>query len=93
MRNTTERRELSYDGRGINGPDEYRTRVATFTSPEVGDKYGRLFEAAPEMREALRWALRHVRLEGRTGEDAEAWAAEYNRAYRALDFAGGRDNG
>lgn len=48
------RRELSYDGRGINGPDEYRSRIATFTSDAAGDKYGKLFEAAPEFLAALR---------------------------------------
>ena len=45
----TKRQELSYDGRGINGPDEYRTRIATFTSQKTAKKYGVLFETAPEL--------------------------------------------
>lgn len=48
------RPELSYDGKGINGPDEYRSRIATFTSDAAGDNYGKLFEAAPELLAALR---------------------------------------
>lgn len=48
------RSTLSYDGHGINGPDEYRTRIATFTNPALAKEYGPLFEAAPEMLEALR---------------------------------------
>lgn len=45
---------LSFDGKGINGPDEYRTRIATFTSAEAARKYGPMFEAAPEMFRALK---------------------------------------
>jgi hypothetical protein len=48
------RRELSYDGRGINGPDQYRSRIATFSNDAAGDEYGKLFEAAPELLAALR---------------------------------------
>ncbi len=52
------RRELSYDGRGINGPDEFGSRLATFTSDEAGDKYGKLFEAVPELLAACEaWEL------------------------------------
>lgn len=53
---TTLRPELSFDGFGINGPDEYRTRLCTFRldQPEVARKYGPLFEAAPELLEALK---------------------------------------
>lgn len=53
------RHELSFDGCGINGPDEYRTRIATFTvvrGPEA-KKYGPLFAAAPTMLEMLLEAL------------------------------------
>lgn len=54
------RPELSFDGCGINGPDEYRTRLCTFGlqrwDAATVDKYGRLFEAAPEMLEALKRA-------------------------------------
>jgi hypothetical protein len=41
--------QLSFDGCGINGPDEYRTRVATFQTQADADKYGKLFAAAPEL--------------------------------------------
>ncbi len=47
--------DLSYDGCGINGPDEYRTRIATFTNKrsKESDHYGRLFAAAPDLLAAL----------------------------------------
>jgi hypothetical protein len=43
------RRELSFDGFGINDSDEYGSRIATFTNDEAGKKYGQLFESAPEL--------------------------------------------
>ena len=54
MESTHTRRELSFDGKGVNGPDEYRSRLATFTSEEAADKYGPIFEAAPELLAACR---------------------------------------
>lgn len=42
-------KELSFDGKGINGPDKYRSRLATFANNEAAQKYGALFEAAPEL--------------------------------------------
>ena len=57
------RKELSFDGFGINGPDEFRSRLATF-APEAGSRtkevikhYGKLFENAPEMLALLRLYL------------------------------------
>lgn len=47
------RHELSYDSHGINGPDEYRSRIATFAPGPARDKYGPLFEAAPELLDTL----------------------------------------
>ena len=44
---------LTFDGCGINGPDEYRTRLATFTDREQGKAWGSLLAAAPELLEAL----------------------------------------
>ena len=44
---------LSFDGKGINGPDEYRSRIATFTSSLNAGTYGPLFEAAPDLLAAL----------------------------------------
>lgn len=76
-------RELSYDGRGINGPDEYRSRIATFSSDAAGDTYGKLFEAGPELRAALR------NIRGACSQ----WAANRLEAAAALeaiaDFADG----
>lgn len=54
------RRELSYDGHGVNGPDEYRTRIATLNPAlprEERDRYGAMFEASPEVLAALRDVL------------------------------------
>lgn len=51
------RPELTFDGFGINGPDEYRTRICTFTKgefPNHAGRYGPMFAAAPELLEALR---------------------------------------
>lgn len=51
------RSELSFDGFGINGPDEYRTRFCTFSRNSEHEalrkKYGPMFEAAPELLAAL----------------------------------------
>jgi hypothetical protein len=52
----TQRKELSYDGFGINGPDEFRSRIATFAPTcegEERDRYGKLFERAPDMLRVL----------------------------------------
>lgn len=73
---TPERPELSFDGVGINGPDEYRTRIATFAdirSPQT-KKYGELFASAPALlaeRDRLRAALELI-LEFNDGEHGEA---------------------
>jgi hypothetical protein len=51
----TARSTFTFDGFGINGPDEYRSRLATFT--RAGYAYpglGPLLEAAPDLAEALR---------------------------------------
>lgn len=49
--------QLSFDGFGINGPDKYRSRVATFTNDEAGKAYGKLFEASPDLLSALQACL------------------------------------
>jgi hypothetical protein len=49
--------ELSFDGKGINGPDPYRTRIATFTSGATDAdvaKYGPLFAASPALLASVR---------------------------------------
>jgi hypothetical protein len=53
MPGSEHRPELSYDGNGINGPDEHRTRLATFRTQEDADMYGPLLAAAPEAHEIL----------------------------------------
>ena len=47
------RNKLSFDGNGVNDNDEYRSRIATFTNEDMAKKYGKIFEAAPELLEAL----------------------------------------
>jgi len=68
--------ELSFDGFGINGPDKYRSRVATFTKGS-GPKYGNLFAAAPELLAALENLLAecedYIRADG--GDDSDAVTA------------------
>ena len=46
-------RTLSFDGKGINGPDMYRTRLATFSTTNAANAYGTLFAAAPKLLAAL----------------------------------------
>ena len=49
-------KSLSYDGFGINGRDEFRSRIATFAaglSEEQRREFGPLFAAAPQMLRAL----------------------------------------
>lgn len=44
---------FSFDGCGINGRDEYRTRLATLTQEGHNQKVGPLFAAAPKLLAAL----------------------------------------
>lgn len=69
-------KKLSYDGFGINGTDEYRTRLATFTGPE-GRMYGPLFAAAPELLEALENAIEMARFHLCIDNGSEEQTAEY----------------
>jgi hypothetical protein len=49
-------RLYSYDGHGINGPDQYRTRIASFSSACTGadrERYGKLFAGAEGMYHAI----------------------------------------
>lgn len=52
-----DRPELTFDGKGINGPDEYRTRIATFNHPDSANqdakKYGPLFASSPILAAAV----------------------------------------
>ena len=74
------RPELTFDGFGINGPDEYRSRVATFTSDEAGKTYGNKFAAAPAMYEALKELVTYLQDHV---EDAvlDNWAPVLKAAY------------
>ena len=44
---------LTYDGWGINGPDEHRTRLATFSTGAAGERWGPLLALAPDLLAAL----------------------------------------
>ena len=44
---------LSFDGKGINGPDEYRSRLATFANDAAAQQYGPVFAAAPDLLATL----------------------------------------
>lgn len=65
---------LSYDGKGINNRgEEYSPRVATFTSPEYAERFGPLFEAAPELLDAARRAyLNLLSIESRNEHQQKA---------------------
>lgn len=47
--NNTARPTLSYDGHGINGPDIYRSRIATFTDGAAAREWGALLASAPDL--------------------------------------------
>ena len=53
---------LSFDGCGINGGDEYKSRIATFAKIRGDDAmhYGPLFAAAPELLAACKALLAHL---------------------------------
>ena len=54
-------------------------------------KIVQMFAAAPELLEALKWAMQHVRVRNvLTAEDRNRWAAEYGKAERAIAKAEGR---
>ena len=47
-------KQLSFDGKGINDNDVYRSRIATFTNEDKANTYGKLFAASPELLNTLR---------------------------------------
>lgn len=56
-------RPLSFDGKGINSCDLYRSRLATFSvSPghEAAQRLGPMFAAAPDMLAALKAATADI---------------------------------
>ena len=52
------RAELVFDGFGVNGPDAYRTRVASVHGPDM-EANARLIAAAPELLAACRLVFEH----------------------------------
>ena len=48
---------FTFDGMGINGPDEYAPRLATLTSVGRDARVGPLLAAAPDLRKALEGML------------------------------------
>ena len=89
--------ELTFDGCGINGSDEYRTRIATFSND--AEHYGPLFASAPELLEALkeaegviRWAVQES--EGRVkSEIVGGWLYHADKARSAIAKATGSNGG
>ena len=81
-----EHKTLSYDGFGINGYDEYLTRLATFTDSmpeEQRAEFGPLFAAAPELLAAARRMVDALR----GGDPQYSLSAEEGMALNALDDA------
>lgn len=63
MKTATQLR-LTFDGFGINGGDEYMSRIATFTEHGHSLKIGPLLAAAPELLEACGELVRCLEAEG-----------------------------
>ncbi len=55
---TKNRPQWVFDGCGINGSDEYRSRLATLTPLARNTGCGALMEAAPDLLDALQRLLR-----------------------------------
>jgi hypothetical protein len=70
-----DRQELSYDGKGINGPDEHRSRVATFANDEAAKTYGELFAESPTLLAAAREFLGSPMLVGNHPYAVQAYCA------------------
>jgi hypothetical protein len=69
---------LSFDGFGINGPDEYRSRVATLTAEGQRLNVGPLLASAPYLLRELK-ALRdeYTRLANTVDACAHDWDGMY----------------
>lgn len=59
MTTQTQNKNFSFDGFGINGADQYSSRLATLTPEGQKQNVGKLFAAAPELLEALQLILKH----------------------------------
>lgn len=91
---------LSYDGHGVNGPDQYRSRLFTARAARNAeeqaalDAYGRLFAAAPDLlaqRDELLAALKRL-LDGTAGPGSLSYEQARAQAGSAIAKAerGGR---
>lgn len=61
-------KQFNFDGKGINGGDEYMSRIATLTEHGHSLAVGRLFAAAPELLAALESVVKSL----------EMWPGEKN---------------
>lgn len=81
---------LSFDGCGINGGDEYRSRIATFQRTEWDGNakhYGPLFAAAPDLLATLKDMLRYINSgEIATVEDMEFCKGKLEAAIRKAEL-------
>ena len=79
--------DFSFDGFGINGADQYRSRLATLTPAGQAAKVGPLFGAAPDLHDALSallCAVNSLPMAVRKGADmAEAMDQADKALYRA----------
>lgn len=74
-------------GNRIYAADGEEIGVATKASPrhrKAAEATAALMAAAPDLREALAWALSHVRYDGPAAY-AEVWAKRYNDCIRLRD--------
>ncbi len=77
----------SFDGKGINGADEYRSRLATLTDEGHKQKIGPLFAASPEILEALEALVRMAEMIQFLTKGDPVIAAKFKQAQEALTLA------
>jgi hypothetical protein len=90
-------RGLSFDGFGVNACNQWRSRLATFDiSTEQRQRaaklLGPLFEAAPDLLEACKYALANLRSRGDVRKDFSGHNAIATLG-KAIAKAEGRQNG
>jgi hypothetical protein len=54
-------RQFSFDGFGVNGADQYKSRLATLTDAGHAAGVGPLLAAAPDLKKALESALETIK--------------------------------
>ena len=79
---------LSYDGKGINVPDVFKLRIATFSNQDAAYKYGNLFAASPLMLAALEDVMREFEVAEDVNEENERVISAVRSAIKAAK--GGR---